>query len=202
MSFQWIINKAAAISLNRKPVVASTQSRSGIVRTVSRGAATWKIEVSLPEGLPWTEVRNDLAKAETLDRYTSSWIQLYTYELNRYQGNSVNSTGFVATINKGSNVINLTTSPSTPTGGFKFRAGDIIQLGYEGHCYAVAEDVPYNAGSVTLHRPVLETSQANINLYVGTSARFNVVCRQFPNWTITQRNIVSWDGPFVFYEVI
>lgn len=201
MSFQWIANKAAAIALERKQVTASTQSRSGIVRTVSRGPAPWRIEITLPDGLPWSEVRNDLAKSETLDKFTSSYIQLNNYSLLAYQGDAANPNLYRATITKGSATVTLTTSPSTPS-GYKFKAGDLVQLGLSGHVYAVIEDVPYNSNSVTFHRPVLEESASNVAFYVGQSARFNVICRDFPSWTIGAGNIVTWSGPFVFNEVI
>jgi hypothetical protein len=40
------------------------------------------------------------------------------------------------------------------------------------------------------------------NVNPGTNQSWTVRCVEFPNWTFTQRNIVTWSGPFVFTEVI
>jgi hypothetical protein len=31
---------------------------------------------------------------------------------------------------------------------------------------------------------------------------YTVICVELPQWTITDRNLVQWSGPFVFYESI
>jgi hypothetical protein len=205
MSFQWIINYAESISMERKRVAASTTSRSGVVRTVSRGVQPWRFEVTLPDGIPWQTLRPDISKAELLDRVTAANIQInvagQAAYLSKYQGNSVNYTGFVATIVNNSNTITLTTSPTTSS-GFKFRAGDFIQLGSSGKVYTVAADVAFNSNTVTLHRPVIEASASGVALRVADNVIWAVVCTQFPSWTLFARDQVSWSGPFVFNEVM
>jgi hypothetical protein len=202
MSFQWIINNAETISVDRKKVVASTQSRDGTVRAVSRGSQAWRFEVKLPDGPTWTDYRQNISLAEALDRTTTATVQFNDTGLSwfiKYQGNSVNYTGFVATITQGSNTITLTTSPTTSS-GFKFRAGDVIQLGSSGKCYTVAADVAFNSNSVTLHRPVIDSSGSSIALNVAENCVFTVICKEFPTWSLFARDQVSWSGPFVFYE--
>lgn len=205
MSFQWIIDYAETISMERKRVVASTTTRGGVVRTVSRGAQPWRFEVKLPDGIGWQELRQDLTKAELLDRVTAAPIQInvagQAAYLSKYQGNSVNFTGFVATTTSNSSTITLTASPTTAS-GFKFRAGDFIQLGTSGRVYTVAADVAFNSNTVTLHRPVIEASAAGVALRVANNVIWTVVCTQFPTWTIFARDQVSWSGPFVFNEVM
>ena len=205
MSFQWIIDNAETISMERKKVVASTTSRNGVVRSVSRGPQPWRFEVKLPDGIPWQTLRRDITQAELLDRVTAANIQInvagQAVYLSKYQGDSVNYTGFVATIVNNSATITLTTSPTTSS-GYKFRAGDFIQLGSSGKVYTVAADVAFNSNSVTLHRPVLESSASGVALRVADNCVWSVVCTQFPTWTIFARDQVSWSGPFVFSEVI
>jgi len=200
--FQWIIDRADSISIERKQVVASTTSRSGVTRTVSRGGQTWVFEAKVADGIPWTELRGYISLAEKLDRVTQSTIQINSTGhswLTGYQGNSVNSTGFQATWTKGATSITLTTSPTTSS-GYKFKAGDFIQLS-TGHVYTVAADVAYNSNSVTLHRPILDnTVVTGTAISVGQNCTWSVVCVQFPKWTIMARNQVSWDGPFIFHE--
>lgn len=202
MSFQWIINNAETVSMERKKVTAATQTRSGVIRTVSRGGQVWRFEVKLPDGPRWTDYRQLISQAEALDRTTTANIQFNATGhdwLIKYQGNSVNYTGFVATITNNSNTITLTTSPTTSS-GYKFRAGDFIQLGASGKVYTVTADVAFNSNTVTLHRPVLEASAVGVALNVGPNCVWTVVCSEFPSWTLFARDQVSWSGPFVFYE--
>lgn len=202
MSFQWIIDSAESISIDRRKVVGSTQSRDGTVRAVSRGGQAWRFEVKLPDGPRWTDIRQYISQAETLDRVSTATIQFNDAGLDwfiRYQGDSVNYTGFVATIVQGSSSITLTTSPTTSS-GYKFRAGDIIQLGSTGKCYTVAADVAFNSNTVTLHRPVLDASATGVALRVAENCQFTVICKDFPSWSLFARDQVSWSGPFVFYE--
>lgn len=205
MSFQYVIDSAESIGINRLKVVASTTSRDGTVRSVSRGGQVWRFEVKLPDGMRWSdEWRSKISQLEALDRTTTGTFQLNNSGLawlSQYQGNSVNSTGFVATIVQGSTSITLTTSPTTSS-GFKFRAGDLIQLGASGKVYTVAADVAYNSNTVTLHRPVLEASASGVALRVGANCVFSVVCTEFPQWNLFARDQVSWSGPFVFSEAL
>lgn len=74
MSFQWIIDNAESLAISRLKVVASTQSRDGTVRAVSRGLVKRKLEVQLPAGPAWSKYRSDIISAEALDRDTVSTI--------------------------------------------------------------------------------------------------------------------------------
>jgi hypothetical protein len=76
MTFQWIVNQAETISINRKKMVASTTARDGTVRAVSRGTQPKRFEVKLPDGIPWTVLRTDIAAAEVLDRITTATISI------------------------------------------------------------------------------------------------------------------------------
>jgi hypothetical protein len=202
MSFQWIINNAEQLSIDTQQVVGQTVSRNNTVRATSRGGGIWRFTVKLPDGLSWETYRGDISKTEALGRVTTANISLNSAGhdwLYKYQGNSVNSTGFVASITGGSTTITLTTSPTTSS-GFKFKAGDFIQLGSTGKVYRVAADVAFNSNSVTLNRAVEETTATGVALRVGANCVWTVICTDFPQWTLTDRNQVSWSGPFVFYE--
>lgn len=76
MSFQWIIDNAESLSINRKKIVASTISRDGGVRTVSRGTQPHRIEAKLPDGVAWTDFRTNIIAAEALDRNTTATISI------------------------------------------------------------------------------------------------------------------------------
>jgi len=202
MTFQWIVDNAETISIDQKRVIGTTTTRDGTVRNVSRGGQVWRFEVKLPDGPRWTDYRTRIAQAQNLDRTTVAGISLSTAGqdwLYKYQGNSVNKTGFVADIVQGSNTITLTSSPTTAA-GHKFLAGDYVQLGTSGKVYQVSADVVYTSNTVTLNRPVLDATAADVALKVAEDCTWQVVCVEFPTWTLFSRDQVSWSGPFVFVE--
>lgn len=87
MSFQWIMDRAESFSINRKKIVASTQSRDGTVRAVSRGNALKRFEVRLPDGIPWTDLRTNIIAAEALDRYQTATLTIPYAKFPWYYGN-------------------------------------------------------------------------------------------------------------------
>jgi hypothetical protein len=68
MAFQWIFDTAESISINRLQNTSITTSRSGIIKTISRGTPSKIITVKLPDGLPWSSYASLIAEAEAADR--------------------------------------------------------------------------------------------------------------------------------------
>jgi len=206
MSFQWIIDNAESISIESKKIVASTTARDGTSRNVSRGDQVWRMEVKLPDGMRWTDIRSNITKAEALDRVTATSIQFNTSGqdwLIKYQGSYTNLTAYgggiaIGSITRGSSTITLTTS-GTLASGYKFKAGDYIQLG-TGNVYRVIADVAYNSNTITVHRPVLEASATGVYIKAAQYCAWNIICTQYPSWTLFARDQVSWNGTFVFVE--
>jgi hypothetical protein len=200
-AFQYVFNNAESIGMNRRAVTAQTISRDNTVRTVSRGGQIWRFDVKLPDGISWTSARPYIEAIDNADRYTIGTVQLnnagYNSWMIPYRGNSANYTGFAATWTQGATSITLTTSPTTTT-GYKFRVGDIIQLG-TGSVYSVSADVAYNSNTVNLNRAILDATGSG-NLAVAQNVTWSVVCTELPTWTIFARDQVSWSGNFVFYE--
>jgi len=87
MSFQWIINNAETLSIDRKKTVAITQARDGTMRSVSRGVPPKKFQVKLPDGIPWTMIKSDIELAESLDRINSTTITIPYAKFPWYYGN-------------------------------------------------------------------------------------------------------------------
>lgn len=200
-AFQTVIDRAESISINRKAVVSQTISRDQTVRSTSRGGQIWRFDVKMADGIPWSQIRGAIEAIDNADRYTSGNISLNTTGTSwfmGYQGNSISTSGFVGTATQGSTSLTLTSSPTTSS-GYKFKAGDLIQLGTGGRVYSVVSDVAYNSNSVTLNRPVIDASGSK-TLVVGANVAFKVVCQQLPDWTIFSRNQVSWTGNFIFVE--
>jgi hypothetical protein len=201
-AFQKVIDYAETISINKRGVVSQTTSRDQTVRSTSRGGQVWRFDVKMPDGIAWQTLRGPIEAIENADRYTSANISLNTSGtlswFMKYQGDSVSTSGFVGTVTQGNISLTLTSSPTTSS-GYKFRAGDLIQLGTTGKVYTVVNDVAYNSNAVTLNRPVLDSSGSK-TLVVGPNVIFKVICTNLPNWTIMARDQVSWDGNFTFYE--
>lgn len=76
MSFQWIIDKAESLSINRKQMAAITTARDGSTRAVTRGSMPKRITVKLPDGLRWSDIKSDIAAAEALDKITTATIAI------------------------------------------------------------------------------------------------------------------------------
>ena len=87
MSFQWIVDKAESLSINKKKMVATTTARDGSVRAVSRGTQPKRFEVKLPDGLLWSDIKADIAAAEVLDRITTATISFPYAKFPWYYGN-------------------------------------------------------------------------------------------------------------------
>jgi hypothetical protein len=207
MSFQWIIDRAETLSIDTKKIVASTTARDGTTRAVSRGGQIWKFDVKVPDGLRWIDTRSYIAQSEALDKTTAADINLSNFSwIVGYQGNYASQTSVsggiaLATTTQGSNTITLTTSGTLTSGQYKFRAGDYIQLS-TGNVYRISSDVAHNSNTVTLHRPVIEASGTGVVIKVGTNITWNVICTNFPQWTLTEgtAGLVAWDGNFTFVE--
>lgn len=87
MSFQWIIDRAESISINRKKMVAVTTARDGSVRSVSRGTQPKRFEVKVPDGINWTELKTSIAAAEVLDRISTATITIPYAKFPWFYGN-------------------------------------------------------------------------------------------------------------------
>lgn len=84
--FQWIIDYAENLSIERKKMVASTTSRNGVVRTISRGTLPKTITAKVPDGIPWTDLRQLILDAESLDKITPAIIEFKFSEIPWYYG--------------------------------------------------------------------------------------------------------------------
>ena len=204
MSFQFILDYAESVSLNSQPMVASTMTRDGVVRTVERGGQPWRIEIKMPDGQRWTDMRDMIATAEGLDRHTKGTLQFNTPNtewLMGYTGDLTNTAAFNGAWDKGNTAFSLAGGTGITSTTKRVRAGDIVQLGgTSGYIYKVVKDVVGIANATTVHRPIINGGSGPV--LVGQNCVFNVYCTQFPQWTIFARNQVSWSGSFVFTEVI
>lgn len=205
MSFQWVIDNAASIKFDNRPMVSQTQTRSGVTRSVLRGSQPWVFEVTPPAGPAWDESVYNWGLASRYGRQEETTINFSLSGLSwmfAYRGDLTNLTTLNAGFTAGNMDINLTGG----SGGsaYRFRAGDIIQLG--NYVYMITQDVGLAiTNNIRIHRPIIESGSASWSagtLRTGSLCTFRVICTQFPNPIAFARNQISWDGPFVFTEVI
>lgn len=216
-AFQWLIDTASNISMNRKPLVAKTYSRNGIVRSVSRGFNIWRFNVSLPDGRRWTDDREYISYLEALNETGVGTFQFnntgYDWMV-KYLGDQ---TAFNDTIQVslpggvGDNFNELTIVGGVNiSSGFLFKAGDFIQTksgSTKGSVYVVREDVAWDATVIKCHRPMQSEPQAfydasSVNLLVGANCEWQVQCVQMPSWSFFARDQVAWSGEFILQEVL
>jgi hypothetical protein len=206
MSFQFVIDNAETMGVSRRPVVASTLTRSGLVRTVSRGNSLWRFTVRLPDGPRWTDYRPYITAIEKSDRFVAEDIQFNNsgYDwMFAYQGDFANISGTV-TVTIPSPRTNTVTIASAPTlaSGYRFRKGDLIQLTYPGPVYVITEDVAYNQNTITLHRPILDPTSGVVTARIGENCIFSLQMIEFPQWSFIARDQIGWSGDFVFQEAV
>ena len=204
-AFQTVIDNAETISINKKKKVSQTVSREGVVKSISLGGQVWEFQVKLPDGPRWSEYRPLIEKIEALDRVTTGTIAINKAAhswITGYQGDLAN-TGSVTVSYSDTTPTTLTITGGASglsAGQYRFKSGDVIQLG-AGGVYTVVDDVAYNGTTITTHRPVRDTS-GTYTLKVGQAVEWTVICTQLPQWTIFARDQISWEGPFVFSEAI
>jgi hypothetical protein len=204
MSFQFIIDNAAEIIVNNQPLVASTTTRDGTVRSVSRGGQPWVFTVTLPDGPRWTDYREAISTAQRYDRHTAQTIQFNNSGhdwLFEYQGDLTppNPNGsFNGDWSTGFDTFTMTGGTGS---GNRVVAGDFVQLGANGHVYQVVETSSVIDTSIRVHRPIIENSGSG-DVFVGSDCTFTVKATQFPQPRIFAYNQVGWTGAFVFVEEI
>jgi hypothetical protein len=89
MAFQWIIDGAETISKDNKKMIGITETRSGVIRAVSRGIMPVRLTVKYPDGPSWTSLSANIASAIALDRYQTATISI-PYSLFPWYYNNVN----------------------------------------------------------------------------------------------------------------
>lgn len=74
MSFQFVIDHAASLSIDSREMVASTTARDGTTRVVTRGIPPKRIEVKVADGIPWDQNREAIEAMMVLDRLQTDVI--------------------------------------------------------------------------------------------------------------------------------
>ena len=198
--FQWIIDNAVDLQINKRAVTASTVSRDWTVRSTSRGGRVWRLTVTPSPGTRWSESRGFIEALDKADQFTSDYINLSDPSFNfvvGYLGNAASLTGMTLTVTNGSD--QATVTGGSISSGFRFKSGDLIQPSGGKFVYSVVNDVPFNSTAVTLNRPVLDDS-GSYDCLIGPNVKWYVVCQSMPDYRIVNYDRIEWTGNFVFVE--
>lgn len=198
-AYQEVFDRASSLSINKRRKVSSTVSRSGVIKNTSVGGQVWEFEVRLPDGPRFSDYRSIIQDMETADRVTEAQVSIpQSYIAGPVGGLGVSGTINVAATQGGTS---LTVNTNTSDSSFRLKRGDYIQLGSAGKVYSVTNDQTSSTSVIGVHRPILDAT-ANYNLVIGTNVTWDVICVQWPNYTIFGYDQVSWSGPFIFVEAI
>ena len=97
MSYHWVIDNAASLSVTTQPTVAQSFTRSNRPRAVNRGGDSYRWTVQMPAGMPYTEARPYIAAYEELSRDTVILLSIPQTYISGYQGTADSTTNWVAT---------------------------------------------------------------------------------------------------------
>ena len=196
-AFQYIFDRAQSITVDRRAVTAQTITRDSTVRTISRGGQVWRFTVAMPT-LPWAQARPYIEAIDAAGRYTAGTVQIRQSGQSWITGYQGDGTSFTGSWTQGGNAITLTSGTAST---YKFRAGDVVQLGSAGRVYTVTSNVASSSTTVPVNRPILDATGSG-SLVLGSNATWTVYCTDLPTWTLQPGQLVSWSGAFVFYEAL
>lgn len=205
-AFQWIIDNAVDVQINKRGVVATTTSRDQTIRSVSRGGKVWRFTVTPNPGTRWQDpgVRKYLEELDKADRIETQLINFNSTGLEYifgYQGGLNSYTGLSANATQGNTSVTLTgTLTTNPSNPFVAKAGDLFQLTSSGRIYTITSDVPAGINILPLNREVAETTSTYSSAKFGKSCSWKVLCISMPYYKITPTGIIEWSGNFEFVE--
>ena len=198
---QNIIDKASALTIDRRKVVGVQITRNEIPRTsLTPTRQPWRFKLTMPNSLRYYNSRDILEALDTIDRYTP---QLVTFSNNdclswifRYQGRL--STAQLAGLTVSSFVGNqlvLSGLPGVGANTIMFEPNDLIQIG--AHTYPFTSTTQVLRGSastvtITTNRPnIITGSVVGDGLTVGNDCTFNMFCPNMPTYKLIPGGYVA-----------
>ena len=219
---QTIINKASALTIDRRKVVGIQITRNEIPRTsLTPTKQPWRMTLTMPASLRYYDNRDLLEALDTLDRYQPelvtfsdnaclSWIFRYQGSLNTTQINNLRVQSFVG------NQLVLTGLPVIPNTRVIFQPNDLIQIGTHTFPFTSTTQVTRGSSStitVTTNRPnIITASVVNDGLTVGNDCEFYMFCPNMPTYklipggyvrsgnTTVNNALLEFNDDFTLYE--
>lgn len=203
MSIQYLINNASEISYNIQPIVASTVTRSGITRTISRNNSAWRFTVTLPTGPNFGDYREALTDFQLQGQTTSVAVNFQNAGIFDYLGD-VSAGTDVTSAEHNPTLLNnqIYISTVVEAGKYVVRKGDVFS--YAGYLYMAENDV-LGAGTVNAHRPLIDvdytTTSTDTMRFRNPTVTVRVI--EMPSFTVFGGNQqIQWSGPMVLQEVL
>jgi hypothetical protein len=219
---QTIIQRAAAIGVNRRKVVGIQITRNEIARTsITPTRNPWRFTIQMPASLKWYNNRDLIEALDNLDRYQPQTVTFNNTCLSwmfDYQG--LMTSGMIS----GLTVLSYTGNQLTlqnlngagvTNGTVMFRPGDFIQIGTLAHPVTVVNTVTATAANTItfqVSRPNFLGTVASQGITVGPACQFKVFCPNMPTYrltpggyvadgsTILNKGLIEFSDEFELYE--
>jgi hypothetical protein len=204
---QTIIDKASALTIDRRKVVGIQVTRNEIPRTsLTPTKQPWRFTVTMPSSLRYYNNRNLLEALDTIDRYTPqnitfsnnaclSWIFRYQGAMTSGQINNITvkvTGGFIG------NQLILENLPSVSSTTVLFEPNDLIQIGSYTYPFTSTTQVLRGSGSsvtVTTNRPnIISGAVGGANITVGNGCTFNMFCPNMPTYKLIPGGYIQSNG--------
>lgn len=198
---QNIIDKASALTIDRRKVVGVQITRNEIPRTsLTPTRQPWRFKLTMPNSLRYYNSRDILEALDTIDRYTP---QLVTFSNNaclswifRYQGRLTTAqlAGLTVSSFVGNQLV-LSGLPGVGANTVMFEPNDLIQIG--SHTYPFTSTTQVLRGSastvtITTNRPnIITGSVVGDGLTVGNDCTFNMFCPNMPTYKLIPGGYVA-----------
>ena len=221
---QTIINKASALTIDRRKVVGVQITRNEIPRTsLTPTRQPWRFTLSMPTSLRYYNNRDLLEALDTLDRYQPelitfsdnaclSWIFRYQGTLSTNQINNISVSSFTG------NQLVLSGLPAIPSTRVLFEPNDLIQIGNNTFPFTSTTRVTRGTSStvtITTNRPnIITASVVGDGITVGNDCEFYMFCPNMPTYklipggyvasgTTTVNNaLIEFNDDFELYEFV
>lgn len=219
---QTIINKASAMTIDRRKVVGVQITRNEIPRTsLTPTKQPWRFVLTMPNSLRYYNNRDVLEELDRIDRYQPqivtfsdndclSWIFRYQGSMNTGQINNLIVNSFVG------NQLVLGGLPAIASTRVLFEPNDLIQIGAHTYPFTSTTRVTRGTGAtvtITTNRPnIISTAVVGDGITVGNQCEFNMFCPNMPTYklipggyvksgTTTINNaLIEFSDDFTLYE--
>jgi len=200
---QDIVNRASAMTIDRRKVVGVQITRNEIPRTsLTPTRQPWRFTLTMPNSLRYYNSRDILEALDTIDRYTPqtisfsnnsclSWIFRYQGAMTAGQISALTVTSFIG------NQLILSGLPTVGAGVILFEPNDLIQIGSHTYPFTSTTQILRGSGgtvTVTTNRPnIITGSVVGDGLTVGNGCTFNMFCPNMPTYKLIPGGYVA-DG--------
>ena len=198
---QNIVDKASALTIDRRKVVGVQITRNEIPRTsLTPTKQPWRFTLTMPNSLRYYNSRDILEALDTIDRYTPqtitfsnnpclSWIFRYQGAMSGAQISGITVQSFVG------NQLILTGLPTVATNTILFEPNDLIQIGAYTYPFTSTTQILRGGAAtvtVTTNRPnIISSSVVGAGLTVGNGCTFNMFCPNMPTYKLIPGGYVA-----------